>query len=77
MKSFIILSLNGIEVPMLCWFIGEGLKVHDKLATKISPIVDAVSSRCWSHCSVYCPRTMGKYAVMTSCVAPATRMVVV
>jgi hypothetical protein len=42
-KSFIILSPNGFEIPQLCRFIGEGLEVHDKPTTEISPIVDAVS----------------------------------
>jgi hypothetical protein len=33
--------------------------------------------RCHSHCSASCPRTMGKYAVITSSVAPAARAAVV
>jgi hypothetical protein len=43
MKSFIILTPNGFEIPRLRQFIGEGLEVRDKLATEISPIVNAVS----------------------------------
>ena len=42
MKSFIILSPNGFEIPRLRRFIGEGLKVHDKPVIEISPIVDAM-----------------------------------
>jgi hypothetical protein len=32
---------------------------------------------CRNHCSASCPRTMGKYAVITSSVAPAARTAVV
>jgi hypothetical protein len=42
MKSFIILSPDGFEIPRLCRFIGEGLEVRDKPMTEISPIIDAV-----------------------------------
>jgi hypothetical protein len=41
-KSFIILWPNGFEVPRLCRFIREGLEVHDKPVTEISPVIDAV-----------------------------------
>jgi hypothetical protein len=33
--------------------------------------------RCRSHCNASCPRTMGKYVVITSSVAPAARAAVI
>jgi hypothetical protein len=42
-ESLIILAPNGFEVPWLCRFIGERLVVRDKLATEVTPVVDAVS----------------------------------
>jgi hypothetical protein len=42
-ESFITLPPNGLEVPWLYRFIGERLKIHDKPATEVTPIVDAVS----------------------------------
>ena len=43
MKSFIILPPNGFEVPRLCRFIGERLKIRDKPTVEVPTIVDVVS----------------------------------
>jgi hypothetical protein len=42
-ESLIILAPNGFEVPWLRRFIVERLEVRDKSATKVTPVVDAVS----------------------------------
>jgi hypothetical protein len=69
--------LDGFEVPWLRRFVGEGLKVGGETSIEVAPVVDVVSGRCRSHCSASCPMTMGKYAVITSSVAPAARAAVV
>jgi hypothetical protein len=45
LESFIILSSNGFEVPWLCRFIGERLKICNKPAAEVTLIVDAVSRK--------------------------------
>jgi hypothetical protein len=40
-ESFIVLALDGYEIPWLRRVVGEGLEVRDKPAAKISPIVVA------------------------------------
>jgi hypothetical protein len=42
-ESLFTLAFDGFEVSWLRRFVGEGLEVCDKSATKISPIIDAVS----------------------------------
>jgi hypothetical protein len=42
-ESFVPPALDGFEVPWLCWFVGEGLKVGGEASTEVAPIVDAVS----------------------------------
>jgi hypothetical protein len=42
LEGFIILVPDGFEVPWLRWLIIEILKVPDKSATEVAPIVDAV-----------------------------------
>jgi hypothetical protein len=73
----IVLAPDGFEVPWLRRFVREGLEIGDEATTEVAPIVDAVSGRFQSHCSASCPRTMGKYAVMTSSIAPVAWAAVV
>jgi hypothetical protein len=42
-ESFVPPVLDGFEVPWLCWFVGEGLKVGGEASTEVAPVVDAVS----------------------------------
>jgi hypothetical protein len=42
-KSLIPSALDGLEVPWLHWFVGEGLKVGDEAPTEVALVVDTVS----------------------------------
>ena len=39
------MSLDGLEVPKLRWFVKKGSKVHNKLAAEVVPIIDAVARK--------------------------------
>jgi hypothetical protein len=41
-EGLIVLAPDGFELPWLRRLIGERLEVHDKSATEVTPIVDAV-----------------------------------
>jgi hypothetical protein len=42
-KSLVPSALDGLEVPWLCWLVGEGLEVGDEAPTEVALVVDAVS----------------------------------
>jgi hypothetical protein len=42
-ESFIVLALDGFEIPWLRRLVGEGLEVRDKPTAEISPIINAMS----------------------------------
>jgi hypothetical protein len=42
-EGLVVLALDGLEVPRPFQFVREGLKVHDKPAAEVVPLVDAVS----------------------------------
>jgi hypothetical protein len=44
-KGIIALALDGLEVLRLHWFVGKGLKVRDKPAAEVIPVVDAVARK--------------------------------
>jgi hypothetical protein len=75
-EGLIILAPNGFEVPWLRRLVGEGLEVGDEAATKSLQSSMQCRGRCRSHCSVSCPRTMRKYAVITSSISPAAQATV-
>jgi hypothetical protein len=42
-ESFIVLALDGFEIPRLRRFVRERLEVCDKPTAEISPVVNAMS----------------------------------
>jgi hypothetical protein len=42
-EGLVALTLDGLEVPRLRQFVIKGLKVHEKSAAEVVPIVDAVA----------------------------------
>jgi hypothetical protein len=76
-EGLVTLAFDGFDVLELYPFVGKGSNICDKPVAEVSQSSMQWRGRCRSHCSAYCPRMMGKYAVMTSSIASVVGVVVV